>query len=161
MSSNYVLVYAWDGHEIAYHADSLDQVNAEIRKLYDEHGKVAILRIEEDQPPARPRTWSAPAAPDAKRLIGKQTGMIWKARVSESGKTFWSNGGITLSWSELLDSEQEVTEEPETELEAAVRRLREYGLGSPGSTGWAPQAYQDNADDIRIVLRHALNGGTI
>jgi hypothetical protein len=157
MSSNYVLVYAWDGHEIAYHADSLDQVNAEIRKLYDEHGKVAILRIEEDQPPARPRTWSAPAAPDAKRLIGKQTGMIWKARVSESGKTFWSNGGITLSWSELLDSEQEVTEEPETELEAAVRRLRAASYPLPD---WGIQS-DVWFDDARTVLAHVLNGGTI
>lgn len=102
-----------------------------------------------------PRTWTLPPAPEGvNRLHGTFSGQIWTARTNHAGRIHWNNGQYTLTWSELLAEEGEVVEVVETELEAAVRRLREAGYANPVGP-------VRDLDDIAIVLAHVLNGGTI
>jgi hypothetical protein len=106
-----------------------------------------------------PRRWSLPAAPgDVARVRGKRSDRIHTARTNDSGKTFWRSEEEvwSRSWSELLAEECEVEEIPETELEAAVRRLREARNRAEFQV-WQSQY----AADIRTVLYHVLDGGTL
>lgn len=154
---SYRLVYAWGGHEMTLvKLATLDAVNNTIRGLYDTHGSVTILRIEQDQD--GPRTWQIeyPPAPPAGTRVRDRHGMI--RTVGENGALPTPAGG-TISWDKALQNLAPLTEVVETEVEAAARRLREQGYAEaapkrrPGGDEWTK--------DVRTVLAHVLNGGQL
>ena len=148
---SYRLTYAWNGHEICRNFATLDDVNARIRKLYDEHGSIAILRVEEHH--NGPRTWRIeyPPAPPAGTRVRDTHGTI--RTVGEEGTLRFK--GEVYSWKGALNEIGPVTEVVETEVEAAARRLREADFVENFSLrGWY-------VDDIRTVLAHVLNGGQL
>lgn len=149
---NYVLVYSVRGHEHTLVRDSLDAVNRAIRALYDEEDEVVVLRIEQDHD--GPRTWQIeypPAPPAGTRVRQHATGPVLE--VGEDGRVMI--GQTSHSWRGLLEHGP-LTEVVETEVEAAARRLREYGLHS-GTRTWDAATMRDAA----TVLAHVLNGGQL
>ena len=153
---SYDLVYRnKNGDELIFMADTLDEVNAEIRKLYDEGEDITVLCIEEHQD--TPRTWAIrydPAPPAGTRFRTKD------GREFEVGPDGRVMVGMTSwSWKGVLEDCAPLTEVVETEVEAAARRLREQGYAEgapkrrPGGDEWTK--------DVRTVLAHVLNGGTL
>lgn len=104
------------------------------------------------------RVWSVPREPTEVAAVRDDDGCVWRR-----DGLVWRYGNAACRWRELVYKHGPLTEVVETELETAVRRLREYDLHVTPPAGvpanWAPQAYVDNADDIRTVLVHVLNGG--
>lgn len=154
----YVLTYAWDGHELAIKRDSLDEITNAIRDLYDAHGSVTILRIEEDHD--GPRTWAIeypPVPPAGTRMRignGARSGEVLTMGTHDRIQTA---SGMNYSWTGVLEEFGPLTEVVETEVEAAARRLREARTNRPEFRYWQTS----HADDIRTVLEHVLNGGQL
>lgn len=150
---SYVLIYAVEGHELSSEPlASINEVNAEIRSLYDQGGEPAtVLRIEEHHD--GPRTWQIeyPPAPPAGTRFRTKVGRVLE--VGPDGRVMV--GMTSWSWKGVLEDGAPLTEVVETEVEAAARRLREADFVKNFSLGgWY-------ADDIRTVLAHVLNGGTL
>jgi len=151
---SYVLVYGANGHEMVIpELASIDEVNAEIRKLYDEHGSVTILRIEEDHD--GPRIWAieCPPAPSAGTRVTDRRGV--EREVGENGTVKTVSSGI-LPWERALEDLGPFTEVVETEVQAAARRLREAGFDKD-----LKRPLFDYFDELQTVVVHVLNGGQL
>jgi hypothetical protein len=116
-----------------------------------------LIDQERDHPKGNsaPRTWQIeypPAPPAGTRVIDKSG----KVRTVTPARYLVDDEGVTWDWKDALEAFGTLTEVVETEVEAAARRLRAAGLERDllalPSAKWG---------DIRIVLAHVLDGGTL
>lgn len=103
-----------------------------------------------------PRTWMLTPEPEDVDLVRDRFQRIW---VRDRATGTWDSPPNMRVWGALLQDNGPLTEVVETKVDAAARRLREAGLHILDE----PRLTTERADprDVRIVLAHVLNGGSL